>query len=155
MSLCDIKCNINSLNKDLGWLCEENIVHNIFWHGNLTWWVALDMLLKCKCVFVCGGVKFNMEQRRREQEHHEKQQELQQLKHKDKSQQSEYIHTRTLNFNLTTGFTLHLKFVHFFSHLSLYKAISTSLKIIKSWSEREVPVRELIHLYWSVQSCLL
>lgn len=33
--------------------------------------------------------QFNMEQRRREQEQHEKQQELQQLKHKDKSQQSE------------------------------------------------------------------
>lgn len=44
-----------------------------------------------------GGLfQFNMEQRRREQEHHEKQQELQQLKHKDKSQQSEYIHTQTL-----------------------------------------------------------
>lgn len=98
----------------------------------------------CVCVW---GVKFNMEQRRREQEHHEKQQELQQLKHKDKSQQSEYNHTHTLNFSLTTGFTLHLKSVHFFSHLSLYKAISTSSKIIKSWSEREVPVRELIHLY--------
>lgn len=40
-----------------------------------------------------------MEQRRREQEHHEKQQELQQLKHKDKSQQSESIHTLTLIFN--------------------------------------------------------
>lgn len=36
------------------------------------------------CVF-----QFNMEQKRREQEQHEKQQELQQLKHKDKSQQSE------------------------------------------------------------------
>ncbi|XP_010777330.1 histone deacetylase 7-like [Notothenia coriiceps] len=33
-------------------------------------------------------IRFNMEQRRREQEHHEKQHELQQLKHKDKSQQS-------------------------------------------------------------------
>ncbi|XP_068183230.1 histone deacetylase 7 isoform X3 [Antennarius striatus] len=33
-------------------------------------------------------IRFNMEQRRREQEHQEKQQELQQLKHKDKSQQS-------------------------------------------------------------------
>uniref|UniRef100_A0A8C4EC21 Histone deacetylase n=1 Tax=Dicentrarchus labrax TaxID=13489 RepID=A0A8C4EC21_DICLA len=33
-------------------------------------------------------IRFNMEQRRREQEHHEKHQELQQLKHKDKSQQS-------------------------------------------------------------------
>lgn len=42
-----------------------------------------------------------MEQRRREQEHHEKQQELQQLKHKDKSQQSEYIHTNTVNFSYT------------------------------------------------------
>lgn len=42
-----------------------------------------------------------MEQRRREQEHHEKQQELQQLKHKDKSQQSEFIHTHTLKVNFT------------------------------------------------------
>ncbi|KAM9786048.1 histone deacetylase 7-like [Neosynchiropus ocellatus] len=33
-------------------------------------------------------IRFSMEQRRWEQEHHEKQQELQQLKHKDKSQQS-------------------------------------------------------------------
>ncbi|XP_028265528.1 histone deacetylase 7 isoform X2 [Parambassis ranga] len=33
-------------------------------------------------------IRFTMDQRRREQERHEKQQELQQLKHKDKSQQS-------------------------------------------------------------------
>ncbi|XP_036068838.1 histone deacetylase 7 isoform X1 [Oryzias melastigma] len=33
-------------------------------------------------------IRFNMEQRRQEQERHEKQQELQQLRHKDKSQQS-------------------------------------------------------------------
>uniref|UniRef100_A0A665T4V8 Histone deacetylase n=1 Tax=Echeneis naucrates TaxID=173247 RepID=A0A665T4V8_ECHNA len=33
-------------------------------------------------------IRFNVEQRRREQEHHEKNQELHQLKHKDKSQQS-------------------------------------------------------------------
>lgn len=43
-----------------------------------------------------------MEQRRREQEHHEKQQELQQLKHKDKSQQSEFIHTHAFKFNYTS-----------------------------------------------------
>lgn len=42
-------------------------------------------------LFSGGLFQFNMEQRRWEQEHHEKQQELQQLKHKDKSQQSEYI----------------------------------------------------------------
>lgn len=48
----------------------------------------------CDFIHFSGGLfQFNMEQRRREQEHHEKQQELQQLKHKDKSQQSEYLHT--------------------------------------------------------------
>lgn len=39
-----------------------------------------------------------MEQRRREQEHHEKQ-ELQQLKHKEKSQQSKTTHTHTKKNN--------------------------------------------------------
>lgn len=85
------------------------------------------------CVF--GGVKFNMEQKRREQEHHEKQQELQQLKHKDKSQQSEYIHTSHINYRLSTGFT--------FLKILWFSLIFKNNEIVV---REESPTGERIHL---------
>lgn len=60
---------------------------------------------------VCFWLQFNMEQRRREQEHHEKHQELQQLMHKDRSQQSESVHTHT--HTLSKAFTLMTCFCKF------------------------------------------
>lgn len=87
------------------------------------------------CFF--GGVKFNMEQRRREQEQHEKQQELQQLKHKDKSQQSEYIHSHKSNFTTILQVSLYNTFEDCEIYLTdLYITLFTHL-----------PVREPIYCY--------
>lgn len=71
-----------------------------------------------------------MEQRRREQDHHEKQQELQQLKHKDKSQQSESLHiyTHTTSMTLTCCYKFQFTVEVVFFHIKLFSHIKNNYR---------------------------